>query len=160
MQSDIRLQPLDSAVAEALFPLAATKDICIHFFGCSTLTEARWRTWLQGRRIRSHLGLGSSYVITHPVFGPVGYCGLTVEENSADLGYWMAADYRRQGFATSAIRVLIRLGFENPRLDILMARCSSNNLSSIQLLTRLGFRKREGRQRGETQFECSRQSKA
>lgn len=157
MQSDIRLHSIDDRVAEVLFSLANQRDVCRHFFGCSTLTEQRWRTWIQGRHIRSRLGLGSSYAISHSTFGPVGYCGLTTSgETSADLGYWVASDFRRHGFATSAIRMLRCLAFENSQLEVLIARCACNNLPSIRILMSLGFVERNVGLRGATQFECPR----
>jgi ribosomal-protein-alanine N-acetyltransferase len=65
---------------------------------------------------------------------------------SASVGYWIGADYARQGYMTAAVRALIPFVFETLALHRLEAACIPENEPSRRLLVRLGFRE-EGRAR-------------
>jgi ribosomal-protein-alanine N-acetyltransferase len=58
---------------------------------------------------------------------------------SGSLGYWMGARYARQGYMTSAVRVLADFAFTTLRLHRIEAACIPANTASIRLLERTGF---------------------
>jgi ribosomal-protein-alanine N-acetyltransferase len=62
---------------------------------------------------------------------------------SASLGYWIGADYARQGYMTSAVAASVTFVFEQLRLHRLEAACLPSNVASIRLLEKVGFT-REG----------------
>ena len=62
---------------------------------------------------------------------------------AGSLGYWIGAPYIRRGYMTAAVRALIPVAFDLLRLHRLEAACIPNNLASIRLLEKTGFR-REG----------------
>lgn len=61
----------------------------------------------------------------------------------AELGYWIAADFRGRGLATMAARALIEYGFRGLSLKRIEATSSLYNLASVRVLEKAGL-KREG----------------
>src|SRR5271163_113577 len=66
---------------------------------------------------------------------------------AATLGYWMGAPHAGKGHMTRAVAAVVRFGFGAMRLHRIEAACIPDNLPSMALLTRNGFR-REGLARG------------
>jgi [ribosomal protein S5]-alanine N-acetyltransferase len=62
---------------------------------------------------------------------------------AGSLGYWIGAPYIRRGYMTAAVRALIPAAFDLLRLHRVEAACIPNNVASIRLLEKTGFR-REG----------------
>jgi [ribosomal protein S5]-alanine N-acetyltransferase len=62
---------------------------------------------------------------------------------AASLGYWMGAEYARQGHMTAAVTALLPFAFSTLRLHRVEAACIPTNGASIRLLEKTGFR-REG----------------
>lgn len=62
---------------------------------------------------------------------------------AGSIGYWIGKKFARQGLMTAAVRVLIPLAFDSLRLHRLEAACIPNNMASVRLLEKTGFR-REG----------------
>jgi [ribosomal protein S5]-alanine N-acetyltransferase len=75
--------------------------------------------------------------------------GLTVANirrgvaQAGSIGYWIGAPFARKGYMTAALRALMPYGFTTLRLHRLEAACIPNNIASIRLLEKTGF-KREG----------------
>jgi [ribosomal protein S5]-alanine N-acetyltransferase len=66
---------------------------------------------------------------------------------AAVLGYWLGLPYVKSGYMTEAVRAVAGFAFEDLRLHRLEAATMPNNLASIRVLERNGFR-REGIARG------------
>ena len=62
---------------------------------------------------------------------------------AATLGYWMGAPYAGRGRMTRAVAAATRYGFSTLRLHRIEAACLEENVASMTLLERNGF-KREG----------------
>jgi ribosomal-protein-alanine N-acetyltransferase len=62
---------------------------------------------------------------------------------AAVLGYWLGLPFVRQGHMTAAVAVVVAYAFEDLRLHRLEAATMPNNVASIRVLERNGFR-REG----------------
>src|SRR3954465_6665450 len=62
---------------------------------------------------------------------------------AASLGYWMGAEFARQGYMTAAVSALLPFAFATLRLHRVEAACIPSNSASIRLLEKTGFR-REG----------------
>jgi len=61
-------------------------------------------------------------------------------ESAVEIGYWVGAAYQRQGYATEALAALIaRIADTLPGRQI-MAECRPENLASVRVLEKLGFR--------------------
>ncbi len=62
---------------------------------------------------------------------------------AAVLGYWLGLPFVRRGYMTAAVAAIVAYAFEDLRLHRLEAATMRNNMASIRVLERNGFR-REG----------------
>lgn len=70
----------------------------------------------------------------------IGEVGLLFQEDApTEIGYRIAAEYRRQGFATEALRVLIAIARDAFAESELAAEAAIDNIASHRTLLRLGF---------------------
>jgi len=60
---------------------------------------------------------------------------------SAYLGYYLGAQHAGRGYMTEALRLMLKHAFENLKLHRLEANIQPDNLASIALVKRAGFRK-------------------
>lgn len=65
---------------------------------------------------------------------------LTDKENEGEIGYWIAVPYWRQGFASEAVKELIRRGFEDLKLDTLWCGYYKGNEKSKGVQEKCGFK--------------------
>ena len=59
------------------------------------------------------------------------YCG--------EVNYYIAPLYRRQGFASEALRAVVKFGFDELRLTRIQGRCAAENLGSERVLQKAGL---------------------
>lgn len=59
--------------------------------------------------------------------------------NAIAVSYWLGEAFTHQGYMTEALKQMIQDLFENKGYEIITARVFSENLASLNLLTRLGF---------------------
>jgi len=111
----------------------------------------RWvRHAAEGRRTGRSLGL---MVVRHSdgeVLGGVGLHDLEPGRTRAEVGYWIGREHRGRGYATEAVNLLVRAGFQHLRLHRIEARVFPGNAASRGVARRCGFRF-EGRLRDEVQ---------
>ena len=70
----------------------------------------------------------------------VGGCDLDhLDTDCPDLGYWIAAPARQQGFATRAARALLDWATSNLELGVVHIEVEPDNAVSIAVAERLGF---------------------
>ncbi len=75
---------------------------------------------------------------THKVIGEIVLYDLMLKEQ-ADIGYRINQDYWGQGFATEAVRAVIKAAFELMDLGRLQIRCFTKNIGSMRVAQKLGF---------------------
>lgn len=114
------------------------------------------RQWVafsaKNRRTGSALGLTIVRRTDGAVMGGVGLHHLDGGSECAEVGYWLGKPFRGHGYATEAVSILVRAGFERLRLHRIEALVLPRNLASRRVLSRCGFRY-EGRIRDEVQKE-------
>ena len=72
----------------------------------------------------------------------VGACDLTLENpQEADLGFIFSQDVWGRGYATEAARTLIRVGFEQLRLNRIFSTCDVANGASARVLEKAGLQR-------------------
>jgi len=71
--------------------------------------------------------------------GTVGLNDLGGQGGSAELGYWVAPEHHRQGYATAAASLLVGYGFDQLGLHRVEARVYEFNDPSKTVLERVGF---------------------
>lgn len=74
---------------------------------------------------------------------------------NGEIGYWIAADERGQGYATETVDLLCEWAFLDRQLEKLLARVFEGNEPSMRVLEKAGF-EREGRLRQHYRVEGDR----
>lgn len=69
----------------------------------------------------------------------VGACGLTNQEQTAELGYWLGVPYWGKGYATEAMHAVIDYAFGDLGYDALQAGARVTNPASRRVLEKCGF---------------------
>ncbi len=87
----------------------------------------------------------------------IGRCGFNYwlrQDRRASIGYDLGYTYWSKGIMTEAVRAMAAFGFEQMQLNRLEADADAENIGSIRVLEKVGFR-REGLQQ-EQYFEWDR----
>lgn len=62
-----------------------------------------------------------------------------IDGANAEIGYWISQDYQGKGIIHSALKLLIKYGFQDLNLSTINIQCAVNNLKSHAVAQRLGF---------------------
>ena len=81
---------------------------------------------------------------TGALLGGIGLHQLDAEAGTAVIGYWVAADARRRGVATRAVRLVAGWALGPLGLTRLMAQVFADNPASQRVLERVGFARDAG----------------
>jgi ribosomal-protein-serine acetyltransferase len=102
--------------------------------GTRAFIRAALEDFLRGRQISTIIALDHGRRF-------IGRCGLRINPFSAtaDLGYWIDADYERKGLAARASRALVAAAIAELALRRIELRTSVDNVRSRALAERLGF---------------------
>jgi len=109
--------------------------------------EPRDLDWMIGfiRLFRGQFDLGQDAV--YAIFNrteteQIGGTGLhnRVGKDAREIGYWINVKHINKGYATEAVRALIKVGFGVEKLARLEIRCDPENVFSRRIPQRLGFR--------------------
>jgi RimJ/RimL family protein N-acetyltransferase len=146
---DVALRPLVEADAPAI--AAAVRDPLVPYYTSipENYTEAHAREFI-GRG-------GNNYAIvdaeTDELLGVVGF--LAQDHSRAHFGYWVGKEARGRGVATRALRLLARWAVEEHGFARLQLIVEPENLASIRVAERAGFR-REARLRSYIELRGAR----
>lgn len=83
------------------------------------------------------------WAVEHKEHGKlIGYCGLQYLEDTPEVEilYGLAKDYWGGGLTTEAARASLRYGFEEARLDYIVAIVLPDNLASRRVMEKIGMR--------------------
>jgi ribosomal-protein-alanine N-acetyltransferase len=79
------------------------------------------------------------------IVGNCGFCRVRYDQAAAtfeycgEVNYYVAPQYRRQGFASEALRAVVKFGFGDLRLTRIQGRCAPENLGSERVLQKAGL---------------------
>ncbi|MBN2893479.1 MAG: GNAT family N-acetyltransferase [Bacteroidales bacterium] len=76
----------------------------------------------------------------------VGFVGLMLKEGiyykNAEIGYWIAEPFWRQGIATEAVNLILKFAFETfKEIEKIYAKVYHTNIGSMRALEKNGFKK-------------------
>jgi RimJ/RimL family protein N-acetyltransferase len=69
----------------------------------------------------------------------IGACGVVMQDDAPELGYWLGVPYWGQGYATEALHAVIDFTFTDLSHDALQAGARVTNPASRRVLEKCGF---------------------
>lgn len=75
----------------------------------------------------------------HELIGVAGYAGPPTEEGIIEIGYAIATEYQRRGYATEAVKALVSLAFADSPVRVIRAHTYPALAPSIRVLEKAGF---------------------
>lgn len=76
---------------------------------------------------------------TRKVIGTCSYIDWSNQHNSAEIGYVLNRHYWGFGYATEAVKELIKFGFEHMQLNRIQGRCDHDNFASEKVMQKSGM---------------------
>ncbi len=107
----------------------------------STKTLADTQTFIQEtlNRLAKQSGLDLGVWYKGQLAGTVGLFDLNLAVRSAEIGYWLGAEFEGMGLMTNSVKALLRYAFEELELNRIQIRVATENLKSRAIPQRLGF---------------------
>lgn len=87
------------------------------------------------------------------VVGSAGFQGHPSAEGEIELGYGVHPDFRNHGYATEAVRALLRWASDQPGVKRVIAHCDQDNIASQRVVEKAGMARREVQANGRIRFE-------
>jgi RimJ/RimL family protein N-acetyltransferase len=103
--------------------------------------EESIRSTMAARADGSEARFGIELLATGELIGNAGLYHFFEQNRRCEIGYALASKYWGQGYATEALRALIRHGFDALDLNRIEADIDPRNAASARVLEKLGFRK-------------------
>ena len=88
----------------------------------------------------------------------IGFVGLKVNEDKAEISYIFDSDYTGKGYCSEVVKVLIDIAFNKINLNKVYAYTKNENISSIKVLTKNGFVKKDSNDKEFIYYELERGS--
>ena len=86
-----------------------------------------------------HLAIKNSS--NRDIIGMLALHDIDMDNKHCELGYWIGSGYRNRGYATSAIKLGLSMGFGILSLNKISSKVLEFNSISIHILEKLGFEK-------------------
>lgn len=157
----VKKPAIDKLITERLILIPYTIDLCRNILNndyrdLEMLNLKRGKSWPDAdvldtlpriinnlNKVECPTGYESWMIIkkdTLEVIGDLGFKGFNSEEENIDLGYGIIKEERRKGYAGEAVNEIIKWAFTNERVKEITANCLTENISSINLLTKFNFK--------------------
>jgi ribosomal-protein-serine acetyltransferase len=142
---DLFLRPLQDEDAEELF--AMTDQNRSHLL--------RWLPWVDATRTandsslfirhaieeqRSLRAIHCAITLRNKIIGVIAFNGIDHFHRTGTVGYWLSRAHTGNGYMTSAVRALVRFGFESLNLNRIEIRVAPENHASRRVCLRLRCR--------------------
>lgn len=94
----------------------------------------------QGFKNRDNYIFAMRFRDTHAFIGGIGLT-LDLDNNRAELGYWLAEDFWNLGFTSEAVQAILQFGFEVLNLNKIIAAYVTTNKASGKIMIKNGMTK-------------------
>ena len=151
---------IDKLITERLILMPYTIDLCINILNgdyrdLEVLNLKKGKSWPDAdvldtlpriinnlNKVEHPTGYESWMIIkkeTLEIIGDLGFKGFNNKEKNIDLGYGIIKEERRKGYAEEAVSAIIKWAFSNKIVKEITANCFTENVSSINLLSKFNF---------------------
>lgn len=136
------LRPFAEKDIEAIFALRQDAEI-MRYIREPQKTRAETESWIKlvSSRWKSEK-IGFCAVIEKAGENLIGWCGLwrLKETGEIEVGYAVASEFQRKGYATEAAEVCLAYGFEQLNLAKIVAVTRPENSASRRVMEKIGMR--------------------
>lgn len=87
-----------------------------------------------GKKVDYGIYLKNKYI------GNIGIFNIHQGNKSAEIGYWLSADFSGKGYMTEAVKILEKEFFVNHKLNRIQIKCDEKNKASMSVAERCGYR--------------------
>jgi RimJ/RimL family protein N-acetyltransferase len=140
------LRPLTGRDADALLAYRSRPDVC-RYVPFEPMTRDDITSRLAGMWARTEItGEGQALTLGAEIAQTGELCGDCIlmwhssEHGSGEVGYVFDPSFSGRGYATEAVLMMLRLGFEELGLHRIVARLDERNEPSARLARRVGMR--------------------
>ncbi len=136
------LRPLNEADADAVFAMRSDTEI-MRFIRAPQMKRreaANWINLVSSRWEKEKIGFCAVIEKSSEKF--IGWCGLwhLAETNETEVGYALFKECWGKGYAAEASEAFLRYGFEDLKLEKIVAVAQPNNQNSRRVMEKLGMR--------------------
>jgi ribosomal-protein-alanine N-acetyltransferase len=146
--SGLILRPFE--VADANFLVSGYSQPSIQQWHVATLTDLEAVEWIGSRVGHWRHETRADWAVTTgaEMVGRIGLKSIDLEEGVAEVSYWILAEHRLNGYATTAVAVLSNWAFDDLGLHRVELTHSTQNIASCRVAERSGYQlegiKRDG----------------
>ena len=103
--------------------------------------KERLETWFYFMQKNEAYGKGyeCGIFLQDEYVGHVGLVNIDASHHCAEITYFIGKAYWGKGYATEAVKAMVKFGFENLHLERIVGRAMCHNQSSIRVLEKSGF---------------------
>lgn len=138
------LRPVQIDDAKYLYELNLDPEV-VRFTGDTAFSSVlESQKLIQDKMIPLFNKTGTSRFMVFENQNFLGWCGLKYhpESDDVDLGYRFARKHWGKGYATEASRACLEYGFEQLKLNRIIAKAMPENIASIKVMLKLGMKHR------------------
>lgn len=142
--NNLVLREMELSDAEAIFQIYADNDVT-KYIDMETATDLAQAKFLVNRRVElfrsgQRIRWGIARKDDNIIIGSCGFTQWNKNSHQAEIGYELAKKHWRKGIMTEALEAVIYFGFQRMELNRIEALVMLENIASITLLEKLGFR--------------------
>lgn len=82
---------------------------------------------------------GYGIYIDNEYAGNIGIFDIDEKNKSAEIGYWLSAEFFRKGYMTEAVSIIEREVFLNTDLNRIRIKCDERNIASAGVIKKCGY---------------------
>lgn len=77
------------------------------------------------------------------IIGDIGFKGKPDSDKVVEIGYGIAPSLQKKGYATEAVREIVKWAFTSNHVEKIVAECHYENPASIRVLEKIHFQRKE-----------------
>ncbi len=129
--------------AEDMFEYSSIDDVCEFLLWSAHINVDVTKGYIEFLQKRYIRGLYADWAVTlkdtGKMIGTCGYANINSREKSCEIGYVLSPYYRGKGYMTESVLEVLKLTFDELKLESAHLRIINENVASKRLAERIGF---------------------
>jgi len=137
----LRLRPVAQEDLDALYRLWTDAEVRRYLWDDELISRERAQVEID-HSLASFRNNGFGYwIVSHAGEGVlIGFCGIRAGGEDPEIVFGIAPGYWGQGLALEAVRAVLRYGFEEKNLSLIVGKADLPNLRSFRVMEKAGMR--------------------